>query len=170
MQLAHARAALESTCSAVFFSLARRLVPFALHFSTARKDTLHLSSVCHATADPPPPPPHRQTGHKLNPISKQFVIAFNCHTAALASGGLSLLVPFFGGDDDIAALLLAFAILERDTSAELVVLSFLEPNNPSTGAGGGAGPAASGRGNGNGNGIGAGSEVSRPFLAVGCVP
>lgn len=96
------------------------------------------------------------------------MIAFNCHTAALASGGLSLLVPFFGGDDDIAALLLALAILERDSSAELVVLSFLEPKNPATagavGAGAGAGAEASGRGNGQGNGEG--SEVSRPFWAL----
>lgn len=79
------------------------------------------------------------------------MLAFNCHTAALASGGLSLLVPFFGGDDDIAALLLALAIMERDTSAELVVLSFLEPErNPSTQ------PGAGGNGNGNGNGVGVG--------------
>lgn len=84
------------------------------------------------------------------------MIAFNCHTSALASGGLSLLVPFFGGDDDVAALLLALAILERDVSAELVVLAFLEPNNPAAGA--------PGRGNG-GHGNGAGFEVSQQ-LAV----
>ncbi|CAM9695138.1 unnamed protein product [Ectocarpus sp. 4 AP-2014] len=62
----------------------------------------------------------------------QFVLAFNCHTV-LASGGLSLMVPFFGSDDDVAALLLALAIVARDTSAEVVVLSFLEPENPATG-------------------------------------
>ncbi|CAM9920533.1 unnamed protein product, partial [Ectocarpus fasciculatus] len=63
----------------------------------------------------------------------QFVLAFNCH-AVLASSGLSLMVPFFGSDDDIAALLLALAIVARDTSAEVVVLSFLEPENPATGS------------------------------------
>lgn len=63
--------------------------------------------------------------------TKQFVLAFNCHTV-LASGGLSLMVPFFGSDDDVAALLLALAIVARDTSAEVVVLSFLEPENPAT--------------------------------------
>ncbi|CAM9450601.1 unnamed protein product, partial [Ectocarpus sp. 12 AP-2014] len=63
----------------------------------------------------------------------QFVLAFNCHTV-LASGGPSLMVPFFGSDDDVAALLLALAIVARDTSAEVVVLSFLEPENPATGS------------------------------------
>ena len=65
-------------------------------------------------------------------------MALNCHTAALASAtsaGISLLVPFFGGDDDIAALLLALAIVERDSTAELVILSFLEPEKPLTGGG-----------------------------------
>lgn len=69
---------------------------------------------------------------------QQFAVALNCHTAALAaatSAGVSLLVPFFGGDDDIAALLLALAIVERDSTAELVILSFLEPEKPPTGGG-----------------------------------
>ena len=118
---------------------------------------------------PPPPPlsPHERNRKRSTHIIKrnprqQFVIAFNCHTATLASGGLSILVPFLGGDDDIAALLLALAIVERDTSAELVILSFLEPKNtPSTAAGtGAAGAGACGRG-GNGSGNGAGTEVSR---------
>eukprot|EP00752_Nemacystus_decipiens_P004580 g4180.t1 len=89
----------------------------------------------------------------MESTQSQFVIAFNCHTATLVSGGLSILVTFFGGDDDIAALLLALAILERDASAELVILSFLEPkNNPSTGVGAVAGASEGGSGNGNGNG------------------
>lgn len=61
---------------------------------------------------------------------RQFVIGLNCHTTGLtmaASVGLSILVPFFGGDDDIAALLLAMAIVDRNTTAKLVILSFLEP-------------------------------------------
>lgn len=80
------------------------------------------------------------------------MLAFNCHTAALASGGLSLLVPFFGGDDDIAALLLALAIMERDSSAELVILSFLEPEKSSTQQGA--------RGDENGTGSGTGNSIA----------
>ncbi|CAN0374897.1 unnamed protein product [Pylaiella littoralis] len=89
----------------------------------------------------------------MHSTQSQFVLAFNCHTAALASSGLSLLVPFFGGDDDTAALLLALAITERDTSAELVILSFLEPENPSTQTGAG--------GNGDGTGISIGGGANR---------
>ena len=48
---------------------------------------------------------------------------------------MNLLVPFFGSDDDIAALLLALAIVENDPSAELVILSFLEPERGGTGDG-----------------------------------
>lgn len=49
----------------------------------------------------------------------------------------------------MAALLLALAIVERDSSAELVILSFLEPEKPpvataATGEGGGGGGGKSG--------------------------
>lgn len=61
----------------------------------------------------------------------QVVIAVNCHRWAMASGSsrgqLQILVPFFGGKDDVAAVLLALAIVKGDTSADLVILSFIEP-------------------------------------------
>lgn len=66
------------------------------------------------------------------------MVALNCHTTALAeatAAGVSLLVPFFGSEDDIAALLLALAIVEKESSAELVILSFLEPERPVTSGG-----------------------------------
>lgn len=60
----------------------------------------------------------------------QVVIALNCHSAALSTSSgkrLSILVPFFGTQDDIAALLLALAIVQGDACAEIVILSFLKP-------------------------------------------
>ncbi|CAM9690702.1 unnamed protein product, partial [Scytosiphon promiscuus] len=89
----------------------------------------------------------------METTQSQFVVAFNCHTALVASDGLSLLVPFFGSDDDIAALLLALAILERDSSADLVVLSFLGPENqapPQPETAGGDNGGDDGAGNSNG--------------------
>lgn len=61
---------------------------------------------------------------------KQVIIALNCHTAALSTSSgkrLGIIVPFFGTEDDIAALLLALAIIQSDSSAEMVILSFLKP-------------------------------------------
>lgn len=77
----------------------------------------------------------------------------------MASGGLSLLVPFFGTEDDTAALLLALAILERDSTADLVILSFLSPENQTAAAAAaaaepGTGGSGSGDGGSGGNGVG----------------
>lgn len=72
-------------------------------------------------------------------------------------------MPFFGGADDVAALLVALAIVQSDPSAELVILSFLEPEKAKVTGGGADSNSSGSRGGsgkvGNGARIANGSEV-----------